>query len=81
MATTRAYYNSLIDTRNQICIFMGSTAGTRPNDMRALCNSTLAAVAIVVKALTDNGVITDAQLLAAKNAALADLWDIEQPTP
>lgn len=81
MATVRQYYNNLKDARDQICTFMGSTAAGRPSDQRALTNSTLAAVAIVVKALTDKGVITDAELLAAKNAALADLWDQELPTP
>lgn len=80
MATVRNYYLNLKDARDQICSWLGSTAATRPSDQRALTNATLAAVAIVVKALTDNGAITDAQLLAAKNAALADIWNVEPPS-
>jgi hypothetical protein len=49
-----------------------------------ISNSTLATVAVVVKALTDKGVLTDADLTAARANALGvdgSTWDDEPINP
>jgi hypothetical protein len=81
MATVRQYFNALRATRNQVALFMGADLTSTPKDMRSGDNAGLAAVAVVIKALTDKGVISDAELQAAQTAALADLWDTEPPLP
>jgi|1185.fasta_scaffold03724_4 hypothetical protein len=81
MASTRQYWNALKSTRNAIALDMGVQESLTPKDMRASDNAGLAAVAIVIKALTDKGVLTDAELQAAQAAALADIWDEEHPLP
>lgn len=80
MATTRQYWNALKNTRDAIAITMGTDVTMLQPGARAISNATLATVAIVVKALTDKGVISDAELTAARNAALGDVWDREKPT-
>lgn len=81
MATTRGYWNALRSTRNAIALRMGVDASGVPKDIRALANANLATVAVVIKALTDKGVITDADLTAARDAAIADIWDDEPNLP
>lgn len=79
MATTRQYYNQLRITRNQVCQLMGVDPMSLPSDRRLTSNATLAVVAVLIKALTDNNVLTDAQLSAAQATALAELWAFEPP--
>ena len=81
MATTRQYWNALKSTRDQIAVLMGVDVAGMPKTARALANANLATVGIVVKALTDKGVISDADLTAARNAAIADVWDDEPNLP
>lgn len=86
MATTRGYWNVLRTTRDLIGMRMGVDVNGCGKEARALANANLAAVAIVIKALTDKGVVTDAELQARANAALGQdgsIWDDEplQPPP
>jgi hypothetical protein len=79
MATTRQYWNAVKTTRNTISLDMGTYLPSMEPTVRAGLNADLAVVAIVIKALTDNGILTDAQLQAAQVSALADIWDQEPP--
>jgi hypothetical protein len=84
VATVRGYWNTLRTVRNQIAYVMGVDATTVSKDVRALANANLAAVAIVIKCLTDKGVLTDAELQARATAALGtdgSLWDDELVNP
>lgn len=78
MATVRQYYNGLKVTRDAVCQYMGTIPDSQPADRRAFMNATLMCVAIIVKAIVDKGVITDADLTAARNSAIGDVWDQEQ---
>lgn len=78
MATVRQYYNALKTTRDTVCQYMGTIPDSLPADRRAYMNATLVCVAIVVKALVDKNIISDADLTAARNSAIGDVWDQEQ---
>jgi hypothetical protein len=81
MATPRQYWNAVRNVRNAVCLAMGTDFTFAPPQLRALSNADLAALVIVIKALTDNGILTDAQLQAAQQAIAAELWDVEAPLP
>lgn len=84
MASTRNYWNHLKDVRDQIALDMGIDSSLASKESRAISNATLACVAILAKTLTDEGVLTDAELLARANAALAadgSIWDDEPINP
>lgn len=81
MATVRQYWNALRATRNTLALRLGIDLTASSKELRATSGSDLAAVAIVIKALTDKGVISDAELQAAQQAALADAWDDEPQLP
>ena len=79
MTTARQYWGALRTTRNQIAQAMGTWIPSLPVEARAVSNADMALVGIVMKALVDNNVLTDAQLQAAQAAALAEVWDPEAP--
>jgi hypothetical protein len=84
VATVRAYWNTLKTVRNQIALQMGVDATTTPKEMRAVSNADLAAIGVVIKCLTDKGLITPAELQAGANAALGadgSVWDDEPVDP
>lgn len=81
MATVRAYWGSLRNTRNTIAQLLGTDIRGADTQVRAVSGADLATVAIVMKALVDKGLISNAELDAARDAALAELWDTEQPLP
>jgi hypothetical protein len=83
VTTTRQFFDSLRTFRNRLAFSLGTDVTRCPQDLRAMSNATLAAVAVLAKALTDAGVITPAQLQAAAGNALGSdgsTWDPEVPT-
>lgn len=60
---------------------MGCDLSTATKPQRVALFACLALLSVVVKALVDNGVLTTAQLFAARDAALAELWDDEPINP
>lgn len=82
MATPRAYWNALKATRNKVALQMGVDATLTPKDMRAISSADLAAVVVLIKALTDNNILTDAQLAAAQTSVEVLIqWDDEPDLP
>lgn len=82
MATPRTYWNALRSTRNKIALAMGVDVANTPKDMRALGNANLAVIVILVKALTDKNVLTDADLQAAQSLIENPAqWDDEPSLP
>lgn len=81
MATVRAYLTALGTTRNQVAALFGTDIAQLPKEIRASSNANLVCIALVVKALTDKGVITPADLQAAQAAVLADVWTQEPSLP
>lgn len=79
MATTVTYYRQLKNARDTIAAALGVDVRSVQTETRAMSNAVLACLAILIKALTDNGVLTDAQLQAAVQTALAEAWDPEPP--
>lgn len=79
MATVQQYFNALRTTRNTLCGLLGVSFPDTEKTVRTLSSSDLACLAVVVKALTDKGVITDADLQAAQASALTGAWDAEPP--
>lgn len=75
--TARAVWTQLRDALLTIARRMGSDLSDAPKPLRVALFALLAIVAVVVKALVDNGVLTVAQLLAARDAAVAETWDDE----
>jgi hypothetical protein len=83
VATTRQLFDGLRIFRNRLALNVGADVTRCPQDVRAKSNATLAAVAVLAKALIDAGVITPAQLQAAASGALGadgSTWDPEVPT-
>lgn len=82
MATPRQYWNALRSTRNKVALAMGIDIDHSSKDARAVANANLAVIVVLVKALTDSGVLTDAQLLAAQTSIEnAAQWDDEPTLP
>lgn len=81
MATVRAYWNALRNTRNAVAVRLGCDIAGADASIRAVSGADLACIAVLVKVLTDKGVITDADLQAAQAVVLADVWDTEPPLP
>lgn len=90
MAVARTFFDAFRTFRNQAAMIMGTDVTRCPEDVRAMSNADLAAVAVLAKVLVEKGVITGAQLQAAANAALGGMggvpaadgsvWDPEVPT-
>lgn len=83
MASTRTYFNQFRDFRNALALSLGADVSRCPQDVRVMCNATLAAVAVLAKALIDAGVITAVQLQASATNGLGtdgSTWDPEVPT-
>lgn len=79
MASPRTYWVALRNTRNAVATRLGCDVTRADVSVRAISGADLACVVVLVKALTDKGVITDAELSAAQAAVLADVWDVEPP--
>jgi hypothetical protein len=83
MASLATYVGQLWDRQRLIARKLGSNIGDADKPNRVLNKSLLVLLAVVVKTLTDKGVITDAELLATLNTARDAAYDDEpiQPEP
>jgi hypothetical protein len=79
MATYRQTYNVIRNLQRSLARYFGVDVATASTEARALAASQAAALTVIVKALVDNGVVTDGQMNAAAQAAIAavDSWDPE----
>lgn len=74
MATVHAYLDQMLALEVQIANALGTDTTTMTKELRVVATAVTAMVAVVIKALTDNAVLTDAKLLAAVNIAKAETW-------
>ena len=81
MTTVKQYVNQLKGDQKAIALEYGSDVSQLDKQTRVLNNSVLALIAVLLKTLTDNAVITDAQLLSVLNAAAADQYPDEPVNP
>lgn len=71
MATLKAYARQLWGVQRAVCEKLGVQIAWAPVDQRAAVLSSDVTTAIILKLLTDKGVITDAELLALANQVKA----------
>ena len=81
MATVKTYVANMLDVEQRIARKLDSDISQLPKDLRVLNLAILLVVAVVVKTLTDQGVITDAQLQATLAAARDDSYPPEPAEP
>ena len=81
MTTVKQYVTQMRGIQRNIAIQYGSDVSQLDKQTRVLNLSVLALLAVVIKTLTDNAVITDAQLQAVLNAAGADTYPDEPVNP
>jgi hypothetical protein len=81
MTTVKQYVTQMRGIQQTIGVKYGSDVGQLDKQTRVLNLSVLALLAVVIKTLTDNAVITDAQLVAVLNAAGADTYPDEPVNP
>ena len=74
MATVHTYLDQLLALEVQLANALGTDTTTMTKELRVVATAVTAMVAVVIKALTDNAVLTNAQLTAAVNAAKAEGW-------
>ncbi len=74
MATVHSFLDQLITLELQLGKVQGADLASLPKDTRVAIYSVTAMVALLIKALNDNGVLTNAQLSAAVTAARAETW-------
>jgi hypothetical protein len=76
MATAKQYWSTLKNAQETLCERFGMNLTQAPIATRALADADAAILAVLVKALTDKGVITDADLMEAWRGARDDNeWD------
>ena len=81
MTTVKQYVTQMQGIQKNIGLKFGSDITQRDKQARVTNLASLALLAVVIKTLTDNAVITDAQLLAVLNAAAADTYADEPVNP
>ncbi len=81
MATVSQYFNSIRNMQVAIARRFGIEPRMIGLESRALAAANIATTAVLIKALTDNGVLTDAQLQAAWQTAQAETWQPEPVNP
>jgi hypothetical protein len=74
MSTVHGYLGTMQTLEQRVGLTMGCDITQLPKDIRVGDIATTAMVAVICKALTDNGILTDAQLQAAVDAAAAEPW-------
>jgi hypothetical protein len=74
VATIKQYVNNMLDVEQKVARKLDSDISQLSKEFRVLNLGLLAVIAVVVKTLTDNGVITDAQLQATLVAARDDTY-------
>ena len=77
MATVKQYVSSMLDVEQRIARKLDSDISQMSKEYRVLNLALLLIIAVVVKTLTDNAVITDAQLNATLVAARDDIYPPE----
>jgi uncharacterized protein (UPF0333 family) len=77
MATVKAYVANMLDVEQKVAFKFDSDISQLSKEFRVLNLAILVVIAVVVKTLTDNGVITDAQLNAVLTAARDDSYPPE----
>lgn len=83
MATVKQYVTQLRGIQQNVAVKYGADVTQLDKQHRVLNLSVLALLAVLIKTLTDNAIITDAELLSVLNAAGADTYPDEpvQPPP
>jgi hypothetical protein len=81
MATVKQYIIQMRNRQKTIATKLGADITRADKQTRVLNQSLLALLAVVIKTLTDKGVINDAELIATMNAAEADAYDDEPMEP
>lgn len=71
MATLKVYAKQLWGVQRSVCEKLGVQIAWAPLDQRAAVLSSDVTTAIILKLLTDKGIITDAELLAMANQVKA----------
>lgn len=82
MATVKAYVTAMRRAQNTVAASMGVDLSRASQETRVALLVSEALLGVVCKTLVDAGVITDVQLTARLNAALAAVdYDAEPPQP
>ncbi len=81
MATVKQYVTQIWDRQRVIGRKLGSDVGRVDKQTRVLVLSIDVIIAVIVKVLVDKGVVTDAELLAALDAARDDIYADEPTEP
>lgn len=81
MASVKQYVAAMLDVEQKIARKLDSDISQLSKEFRVLNLALLVVVAVVVKTLTDNAVITDAQLNAVLAAARDDAYQPEPSEP
>lgn len=79
--TVKQYVLEMLQRQVAIGRKFGADISTFSKQLRVLNMSILVLLAVVIKTLTDKGVITDAELLTTLNAARGDDYDDEPVDP
>ncbi len=74
MATVKTYITNMLAVEQKIAIKLDADVSQLSKEFRVLNLALLAIIAVVVKTLTDNGVISDSQLQATLVAARDDTY-------
>jgi hypothetical protein len=79
MASVRQYQATLRSWQNWVAVQMGTDLTTAPVALRAIAAADAAILGVLVKALVDKGVVTEAEIAAAADSATADPgWVVEE---
>lgn len=81
MATIRQYQQAMRNAALPIGLQMGVDLRRADQTTRVILRVVTLLLAVICKALNDNGAVTDAQLTAALDAAVADAYPSEGPEP
>lgn len=81
MTAIGTYVSQIRAKQEVLALKMGPYLSTLPVELRVVLTCSNVAWAAVAKLLVDKGVFTDAELLAAINAAGMAAWAAELPTP
>lgn len=82
MTTARQYVNIIRDRQDQISVRLGADIRQTNKEIRVMNTSAMAMLAVLVKTVVDKGLITDADLNATFNTAMAEIWpELPNQTP
>lgn len=81
MATTKQYAKNVRDAMRTIARKMGLYVDSSDKTLRVVASAVAVPIGVLAKVLVDKGVVTDAELQAALNAAAADDYPEEPNDP